>query len=79
VNLGKELQEKYITQNALGRSRKEKDKMKKKFRYGICQHCGKKGVYIEDRDYVTKYDKKRKCPQYTHYRCKYCGSRFTQS
>jgi DNA-directed RNA polymerase subunit RPC12/RpoP len=53
--------------------------MVKKFRYGVCSHCGKKGVYIESKDYVTKYDKRLKHPLYTHYKCKYCSSKFTSS
>ena len=52
---------------------------RKKFSYGLCPHCGKKGVYVESRDYVTSRDRRLKRPQYTHYKCRYCHSRFTIS
>lgn len=37
---------------------------RKRFQYGICPFCGKKGAYVEKRTYN---------PDYTFIKCKYCG------
>ncbi len=39
-------------------------KSKKKYRYGTCYVCGKKGVHVVKRTYN---------PDYTTIKCKYCG------
>ena len=43
---------------------------KKKFRYGTCPACERKGIYIVKKTYN---------PDYTHMKCKYCGNKYTIS